>query len=195
MESLTDPGCWNPAVCKHPAESLQRVGNEKMYCEEVPTMRQSLSRSTDHAHSEPHATGRPSDSTHISGKEDRRDRETLLSMRTWRHEHASATTIEPVLGILAVSGQVEPLSGRSCGPTLRPGGARESRRPHVSNWQQQRDPCVINNSLDPAKISRLLTDAGKPRWTTARFMNRDIGFGKGRSKEIWRTHDGMFFGS
>ena len=45
-----------------------------------------------------------SDSTRISGKEHRRDRETLVSKRTsWRHERASDTITEPVLGMRAVS--------------------------------------------------------------------------------------------
>ena len=67
---------------------------------------ESLSENTDRDHFEPGAAGHQSDSTHTTGKEGSRDRETLLSKRTLWYEHASS-------GMPTVPDQTDSLNGRS----------------------------------------------------------------------------------
>ena len=65
--------------------------------EKCQQMRQPLAERAGRDHLKPKATGRQSDSTLVSRKADRRNRETFVSTRAWWHEHVYDTTTESVL--------------------------------------------------------------------------------------------------
>ena len=94
---VTRPWKLEPAVGSHQEDSLQNGGNAKMPYEKCQQMRQPLAERADRDHLKPKATGRQSDSTLVSRKADRRNRETFVSTRAWWHEHVYDTTTEPVL--------------------------------------------------------------------------------------------------
>ena len=68
-----------------------------------------------------------------------------------------------------VSDQTESQSGRSCGATHRPSAFRGFRCTHDADRQTTTRPqCYEHQGLDWARASRLLPDAGRPNWRTAR---------------------------
>ena len=81
------------AVCSHPEHSTHTGGTAKMHHERCRDCG-SRAKNTDGDNFEPGATGQESDGPPLSGKGDRRDRGTILSKRTWWHEHESDTTTE-----------------------------------------------------------------------------------------------------
>ena len=94
---VTRPWKLEPAVGSHQEDSLQNGGNAQMPYEKCQQMRQPLAERADRDHLVPKAIGQQSDSTLVSRKADRRNRETFVSTRAWWHEHVYDTTTESVL--------------------------------------------------------------------------------------------------
>ena len=93
--TVTRPWKLEPAVGSHQEDSLQNGGNAQMPFEKCQQMRQPLAERAGRDHLK--AKARQSDSTLVSRKADRRNREIFVSTRAWWHEHVYDTTTESVL--------------------------------------------------------------------------------------------------
>ena len=115
---VTRPWKLEPAVGSHQEDSLQNGRNAQMPYEKCQQMRQPLAERAGRDHLKAKATGRQSDSTLVSRKADRRNRETFVSTRAQWHEHVYDTTILSWSVVVRGQGVVETqtlLLHQSCG--------------------------------------------------------------------------------